>query len=233
MFKKNEVKPFENHIYLASPTMHGDELKYVTEAYETNWMSTVGANINEVERLIGEGRPVLVGTTNVETSELLSKMLKMRRIEHSVLNAKLHQKEADIVALAGQSNFGKYTEKDAEGNIIEKEGMLGAVTIATNMAGRGTDIKINDEVKALGGLCVFGTERHESRRIDNQLRGRAARQGDPGSTRFFLSLEDNLMRIFGGDKITNLMNMMNLKFKTLDSLELKMELFLQFFQWTR
>ncbi len=134
------------------------------------------AVIDEVERLIGIGRPVLVGTTSVETSELLSKMLKMKRIEHSVLNAKLHQKEAEIVAHAGEP---------------------GHVTIATNMAGRGTDIKLKGGVREAGGLAIIGTERHESRRVDRQLRGRAGRQGDPGSSLFFVSLEDDLMRIFG------------------------------------
>ena len=148
------------------------------------------AVINEVERLIGVGRPVLVGTTSVETSELLSKMLKMRHIEHSVLNAKLHQKEAEIVAHAGEP---------------------GHVTIATNMAGRGTDIKLKGNVKEAGGLAIIGTERHESRRVDRQLRGRAGRQGDPGSSLFFVSLEDDLMRIFGSDRIASVMDRMGLQ----------------------
>ncbi|MBP5541687.1 MAG: preprotein translocase subunit SecA [Bacteroidales bacterium] len=148
------------------------------------------AVIDEVERLIGIGRPVLVGTTSVETSELLSKMLKMKRIEHSVLNAKLHQKEAEIVAHAGEP---------------------GHVTIATNMAGRGTDIKLKGDVREKGGLAIIGTERHESRRVDRQLRGRAGRQGDPGSSLFFVSLEDNLMRIFGSDRIANIMDRMGLQ----------------------
>ena len=148
------------------------------------------AVIDEVERLIGEGRPVLVGTTSVETSELLSKMLKMKRIEHSVLNAKLHQKEAEIVAHAGEP---------------------GHVTIATNMAGRGTDIKLKGDVRERGGLAIIGTERHESRRVDRQLRGRAGRQGDPGSSLFFVSLEDNLMRIFGSDRIAGVMDRMGLQ----------------------
>ncbi|MCQ2273341.1 MAG: preprotein translocase subunit SecA [Bacteroidales bacterium] len=148
------------------------------------------AVINEVERLISEGRPVLVGTTNVETSELLSKMLKMRHIDHSVLNAKLHQKEAEIVAHAGEP---------------------GHVTIATNMAGRGTDIKLKGNVKEAGGLAILGTERHESRRVDRQLRGRAGRQGDPGSSLFFVSLEDDLMRIFGSDRIASVMDRMGLQ----------------------
>jgi preprotein translocase subunit SecA len=148
------------------------------------------AVIDEVERLIGIGRPVLVGTTSVETSELLSKMLKMKRIEHSVLNAKLHQKEAEIVAHAGEP---------------------GHVTIATNMAGRGTDIKLKGGVREAGGLAIIGTERHESRRVDRQLRGRAGRQGDPGSSLFFVSLEDDLMRIFGSDRIANVMDRMGLQ----------------------
>ncbi len=148
------------------------------------------AVIDEVERLIGIGRPVLVGTTSVETSELLSKMLKMKHIEHSVLNAKLHQKEAEIVAHAGEP---------------------GHVTIATNMAGRGTDIKLKGGVREAGGLAIIGTERHESRRVDRQLRGRAGRQGDPGSSLFFVSLEDDLMRIFGSDRIASVMDRMGLQ----------------------
>ena len=148
------------------------------------------AVIDEVERLIGIGRPVLVGTTSVETSELLSKMLKMKHIEHSVLNAKLHQKEAEIVAHAGEP---------------------GHVTIATNMAGRGTDIKLKGDVREKGGLAIIGTERHESRRVDRQLRGRAGRQGDPGSSLFFVSLEDDLMRIFGSDRIAAVMDRMGLQ----------------------
>jgi len=148
------------------------------------------AVIDEVERLIGEGRPVLVGTTSVETSELLSKMLKMKKIPHNVLNAKLHQKEADIVAQAGEP---------------------GRVTIATNMAGRGTDIKLKGDVKEKGGLAIIGTERHESRRVDRQLRGRAGRQGDPGSSLFFVSLEDDLMRLFGSERIAQVMDRMGLE----------------------
>jgi preprotein translocase subunit SecA len=148
------------------------------------------AVIDEVERLIGLGRPVLVGTTSVETSELLSKMLKMKRIPHDVLNAKLHQKEAEIVAHAGEP---------------------GHVTIATNMAGRGTDIKLKGGVREAGGLAIIGTERHESRRVDRQLRGRAGRQGDPGSSLFFVSLEDDLMRIFGSDRIASVMDRMGLQ----------------------
>ena len=148
------------------------------------------AVIEEIVKLVGEGRPVLVGTTSVEISEQLSRMLTMRKIEHNVLNAKLHQKEADIVAQAGQKSI---------------------VTIATNMAGRGTDIKLSPEVKAAGGLAIIGTERHESRRVDRQLRGRAGRQGDPGSSVFFISLEDNLMRLFGSDRIAPLMDKMGLE----------------------
>ncbi|NCC08968.1 MAG: preprotein translocase subunit SecA [Bacteroidia bacterium] len=143
------------------------------------------AVIEEIEKIVAAGRPVLVGTTSVEISEMLSKMLTMRKIPHSVLNAKLHQKEADIVAQAGQRS---------------------AVTIATNMAGRGTDIKLSDEVKAAGGLAIIGTERHESRRVDRQLRGRAGRQGDPGSSIFFVSLEDDLMRLFSSDRIASVMD---------------------------
>ena len=136
------------------------------------------------------GRPVLVGTTSVEISELISKMLKMRKIPHQVLNAKLHKKEADIVAEAGRSNMGFVEIVDEDGNKHKEERLLGAVTIATNMAGRGTDIKLTKEVKAAGGLAIIGTERHESRRVDRQLRGRAGRQGDPGSSVFYGSLED-------------------------------------------
>ncbi|MFW6096289.1 MAG: preprotein translocase subunit SecA, partial [Bacteroidota bacterium] len=148
------------------------------------------AVIEEIQRLIDKGRPVLVGTTAVDVSELLSKMLKIRGIKHNVLNAKLHQKEADIIAEAGKSR---------------------TVTIATNMAGRGTDIKLSEETRKAGGLAIVGTERHESRRIDRQLRGRAGRQGDPGSSQFFVSLEDNLMRLFGSDRIANIMARMGLK----------------------
>lgn len=143
------------------------------------------AVIEEIVDLVGQGRPVLVGTTSVEISELLSRMLTIRKIKHNVLNAKLHQREADIVAEAGQP---------------------GTVTIATNMAGRGTDIKLTKEVKEAGGLAIIGTERHESRRVDRQLRGRAGRQGDPGSSVFYVSLEDNLMRLFGSERISNVMD---------------------------
>ena len=148
------------------------------------------AVIEEIEKMVEAGRPVLVGTTSVEISEMLSKMLTMRKIEHNVLNAKQHQKEADIVAKAGLSC---------------------AVTIATNMAGRGTDIKLSPEVKAAGGLAIIGTERHESRRVDRQLRGRAGRQGDPGSSVFFVSLEDDLMRLFSSDRIAGVMDKLGFK----------------------
>ena len=173
--------------------------------YKTN-REKYNAVIEEIVKMRNSGRPVLVGTTSVEISELLSRMLSMRKIPHQVLNAKLHQKEADIVALAGQSTMGKYIEEDANGNKVEKEGMLGAVTIATNMAGRGTDIKLSDEVKAAGGLAIIGTERHESRRVDRQLRGRSGRQGDPGSSVFYVSLEDKLMRLFASDRISKVMD---------------------------
>jgi len=145
---------------------------------------------DEIVKLTEAGRPVLVGTTSVEISELLSRMLKLRGIKHNVLNAKMHQKEADIVAEAGQS---------------------GQVTIATNMAGRGTDIKLGPGVKDAGGLAIVGTERHESRRVDRQLRGRAGRQGDPGSSQFFVSLEDNLMRLFGSERISSIMVRMGIE----------------------
>ncbi len=148
------------------------------------------AVIQEIEDMIAVGRPVLVGTTSVEISELLSKMLKLRKIDHQVLNAKLHQKEAEIVALAGQK---------------------GTVTIATNMAGRGTDIKLSPEVKAAGGLAIIGTERHESRRVDRQLRGRAGRQGDPGSSVFFVSFEDTVMRLFANDRVVKMLDRLGFK----------------------
>ena len=148
------------------------------------------AVIEEIEKMVQAGRPVLVGTTSVEISEMLSKMLDMRKIPHNVLNAKLHQKEAEIVAKAGQSS---------------------TVTIATNMAGRGTDIKLSPEVKAAGGLAIIGTERHESRRVDRQLRGRAGRQGDPGSSVFFVSLEDDLMRLFSSERIASVMDRLGFK----------------------
>lgn len=148
------------------------------------------AVIEEIENLVNLGRPVLVGTTSVEISELLSRMLTIRKIKHNVLNAKLHKREADIVAEAGNS---------------------GVVTIATNMAGRGTDIKLSEEVKKAGGLAIVGTERHDSRRVDRQLRGRAGRQGDPGSSQFYVSLEDNLMRLFGSERIAKMMDRMGLQ----------------------
>ncbi len=148
------------------------------------------AVIDEIVRLNKEGRPSLVGTTSVEISELLSRMLKIKGVKHNVLNAKLHAREADIVAEAGRS---------------------GVVTIATNMAGRGTDIKLSDEVKKAGGLAIIGTERHDSRRVDRQLRGRAGRQGDPGSSQFYVSLEDDLMRLFGSDRISGVMDRLGLK----------------------
>ena len=161
-----------------------EDLVYKTKREKFN------AVIDEIERLVKEGRPSLVGTTSVETSELLSRMLKRKNIPHNVLNAKLHAREADIVAEAGRA---------------------GTVTIATNMAGRGTDIKLGPGVKQAGGLAIIGTERHESRRVDRQLRGRAGRQGDPGSSQFFVSLEDDLMRMFGSDRIAKIMDRMGIK----------------------
>jgi preprotein translocase subunit SecA len=161
-----------------------NDLVYKTKREKYN------AIVEEIVKLRDAGRPVLVGTTSVEVSELLSRMLQLRKINHQVLNAKLHKKEADIVAEAGKP---------------------GTVTIATNMAGRGTDIKINDEVKKAGGLAIIGTERHDSRRVDRQLRGRSGRQGDPGSSQFFVSLEDNLMRLFGSDRMAGIMDRLGLK----------------------
>ncbi|TYA56728.1 preprotein translocase subunit SecA [Formosa maritima] len=161
-----------------------DDLVYKTKREKYN------AVIDEVTNLSQAGRPVLIGTTSVEISELLGKMLSIRKISHNVLNAKQHKKEAEIVAEAGNS---------------------GQVTIATNMAGRGTDIKLSDAVKAAGGLAIVGTERHDSRRVDRQLRGRAGRQGDPGSSQFYVSLEDNLMRLFGSERIAKMMDRMGLK----------------------
>ncbi len=163
------------------------------------------AVIAQIEEYVKAGRPVLVGTTSVEISEMLSKMLDLRKIKHNVLNAKLHQKEADIVAQAGRTIPTKVIET-IDGKQVEVEKNYGVVTIATNIAGRGTDIKLTDEVKAAGGLAIIGTERHESRRVDRQLRGRSGRQGDPGSSVFFVSLEDNLMRIFGSDRIAKVMD---------------------------
>ena len=169
------------------------------------------AVIEEVEKMRNAGRPVLVGTSSVEISELLSRLLNLRRIPHQVLNAKLHQKEADIVALAGQSTPGKVVITDENGNKHEEERLLGAVTIATNMAGRGTDIKLSEEVRAAGGLAIIGTERHDSRRVDRQLRGRAGRQGDVGSSVFYVSLEDKLMRLFASERIAAVMDRLGFK----------------------
>ena len=161
-----------------------DDLVYKTNREKYN------AVIEDIAKLTEQGRPVLVGTTSVEISELLGTILRRRGIKHNVLNAKMHQREADIVAEAGKA---------------------GAVTIATNMAGRGTDIKLSEEVKAAGGLAIIGTERHDSRRVDRQLRGRAGRQGDPGSSQFYVSLEDKLMRLFGSERIAKLMDRMGLE----------------------
>jgi len=161
-----------------------DDLIYRTQAEK------YAAVVNEVSERYKKGQPVLIGTTSIEKSELLSSMLRKMSIPHQVLNAKYHEKEAQIIALAGQK---------------------GAVTIATNMAGRGTDIKLGEGVTELGGLCIIGTERHESRRIDNQLRGRSGRQGDPGESRFYLSLEDDLLRIFGKDQLEKVMNVLKIK----------------------
>jgi preprotein translocase subunit SecA len=161
-----------------------EDLVYKTKREKYN------AVIDEIVNLNKQGRPVLVGTTSVEISELLSRMLKMKGLKHNVLNAKLHQREADIVAEAGKT---------------------GTITIATNMAGRGTDIKLTAEVRKAGGLAIIGTERHESRRVDRQLRGRAGRQGDPGSSQFFVSLEDDLMRLFGSERISGIMDRLGLK----------------------
>ena len=161
-----------------------DDLIYKTKREKYN------AVIEEITHLVAQGRPVLVGTTSVEISDLLSRMLRLRGIPHNVLNAKQHQREAQIVAEAGRA---------------------GQVTIATNMAGRGTDIKLTEEVKAAGGLAIIGTERHESRRVDRQLRGRAGRQGDPGSSQFYVSLEDDLMRLFGSERIAGMMDLMGIE----------------------
>jgi preprotein translocase subunit SecA len=161
-----------------------DDLVYKTMREKFN------AVIDEVVKLTGEGRPVLVGTTSVEISEVVSRLLQMRKIKHQVLNAKQHQREAEIVAEAGKP---------------------GTVTIATNMAGRGTDIKLTPESRAAGGLAIIGTERHESRRVDRQLRGRSGRQGDPGTSQFYVSLEDNLMRLFMPERIARIMDKLGLK----------------------
>jgi preprotein translocase subunit SecA len=161
-----------------------EDLVYKTKREKYN------AVIDEIAELNRKGRPILVGTTSVEISELLSRMLKMKGLKHNVLNAKLHQREAEIVAEAGKT---------------------GTITIATNMAGRGTDIKLTEEVRRAGGLAIIGTERHESRRVDRQLRGRSGRQGDPGSSQFFVSLEDELMRLFGSERIAGIMDKLGLK----------------------
>lgn len=172
------------------PTNRGMARKDKEDLIYRSTREKFNAVIEDVTELSKAGRPVLIGTTSVEISELLSRMLKMRNVEHNVLNAKLHKKEADIVAEAGKP---------------------GVVTIATNMAGRGTDIKLTPEVKAAGGLAIIGTERHDSRRVDRQLRGRAGRQGDPGSSQFYVSLEDNLMRLFGSERVASIMDRMGLK----------------------
>ena len=178
--------------------------------YKTN-REKYAAVIDEIVEMRNSGRPVLVGTTSVEFSELISKMLNMRKIPHQVLNAKLHKKEADIVAEAGRSTKGMVEITEEDGSKHFEERMLGAVTIATNMAGRGTDIKLTKEVKEAGGLAIIGTERHESRRVDRQLRGRAGRQGDPGSSVFYVSLEDKLMRLFASERIASLMDRLGFK----------------------
>jgi len=172
------------------PTNRGMARKDKEDLIYRSVREKFNAVIEDVTQLSASGRPVLIGTTSVEISELLSRMLKMRGVNHNVLNAKMHKKEADIVAEAGNP---------------------GVVTIATNMAGRGTDIKLSPEVKAAGGLAIIGTERHDSRRVDRQLRGRAGRQGDPGSSQFYVSLEDNLMRLFGSDRVAKIMDRMGLK----------------------
>jgi preprotein translocase subunit SecA len=164
-------------------------IDYEDKVYKTK-REKYNAVIEEIADLIDKGRPVLVGTTSVEISELLSRMLKLRGIKHNVLNAKLHQREAEIIADAGKTS---------------------TVTIATNMAGRGTDIKLSNEVRKAGGLAILGTERHESRRVDRQLRGRAGRQGDPGTSQFYVSLEDELMRLFGSDRIARMMDRLGVK----------------------
>ncbi len=168
------------------PLLRDDKQDFI---YKTT-REKYNAVIEDVVKLVDQGRPVLVGTTSVEISELLGRMLQMRKIKHNILNAKLHKREADVVAEAGNP---------------------GIVTIATNMAGRGTDIKLSDEVKASGGLAIIGTERHDSRRVDRQLRGRAGRQGDVGSSQFYVALDDNLMRLFGSERIAKMMDRMGLK----------------------
>ncbi len=168
------------------PVIRDDKDDLIYKTKKAKYMAV----INKVQELTEKGRPVLVGTTDVETSELLSRMLRMRGIRHNVLNAKEHAREAEIVAQAGQSS---------------------TVTIATNMAGRGTDIKLSPEVKAAGGLAIIGTERHDSRRVDRQLRGRAGRQGDPGSSEFYVSLEDKLMRLFGSERIAGVVDKLGMQ----------------------
>ena len=168
------------------PLLRDDKQDFI---YKTT-REKYNAVIEDVVKLVAQGRPVLVGTTSVEISELLGRMLQMRKIKHNILNAKLHKREADVVAEAGNP---------------------GIVTIATNMAGRGTDIKLSDEVKASGGLAIIGTERHDSRRVDRQLRGRAGREGDVGSSQFYVALDDNLMRLFGSERIAKMMDRMGLK----------------------
>jgi preprotein translocase subunit SecA len=175
---------------LSIPTNRPNIRKDADDSVYKTRREKFNAVVKEIAALHAQGRPVLVGTISVETSEMLSRMLKKEGLVHSVLNAKYHQQEAEIVARAGQR---------------------GAITIATNMAGRGTDIKLGEGVPAVGGLHVLGTERHESRRIDRQLRGRCSRQGDPGSSHFFISLEDDLMRLFGSDRIVKLMERMGLE----------------------
>lgn len=179
---KLDVKPIPTNKPVVRKDLNDQVFRTAREKYN--------AIIEEVERLVAKGQPVLVGTTTVESSELLSRMMKLRKLDHQVLNAKYHQKEAEIVANAGKA---------------------GTVTIATNMAGRGTDIKLGPGVFEAGGLAIVGTERHESRRIDRQLRGRAGRQGDPGSSVFYVSLEDNLMRLFGSERIARWMSRMGMK----------------------
>ena len=190
---KTEEQEFQN-IYglevLVAPTNKPSMRKDLADVVYKNKRAKYKAAINEIAELHTKGQPVLVGTTSIEQSENLSNMLKKQGVPHAVLNAKHHEKEAEIIAKAGQK---------------------GAVTIATNMAGRGTDIVLGEGVVELGGLHIVGTERHESRRIDNQLRGRAARQGDPGSTRFYLSLEDDLMRLFGSDSISSIMEKLGME----------------------
>ena len=184
--EEEEFRNIYNMIVVEVPTNKPIARIDATDFMYKNMKAKFTAVVNEVAELHAKGQPILLGTVSVETSELLSQLLKRKGIKHNVLNAKNHENEAGIIANAGKK---------------------GAVTIATNMAGRGTDIKVDDEVKALGGLAVIGTERHESRRIDNQLRGRAGRQGDPGYTRFYLSFEDELMRRFGSDRMMGISNM--------------------------